>query len=818
MSQRQIVKRDRNTIEFYDPKKLEAYIRRYTPENTDTRIKVADEVTNEVDGKLVVVKEAEYKTISETIDEIVAAVSEYIELEDHVTTPMIQEELFSIVDGLNSTLQPHWQDVAGAIKMDSFRKEVYANRGFETGLQKVLELGEEGQQYTDFYKKYSDEEIALLESFINEDKDYKLNHVGAVIAYDRYTTSNPVYEEVNGEKIVTGVEKIETYQERLMAVSMFNHQNEINDRIERVIEGYIKLSNSKFLTATPTFMNSGRPSGNLSSCFVGMVDDTIDDIYREADQFAKVSKNAGGYGLYFGKVRTHGSSIRNKPGLSSGSVPFMKLFDVTAGTVDQQGKRPGAITITQDVFNRDLPDFLKTPLNNTTLEKQMHKIYLAVSFPDIFYKRLMDEEDWYQFDPKEVSDVMGFNLEDCYDETKEGGTFTNRYEECIQAYKDGRLKLVNVTDPLTVLSEVNRTRIEKGHPFIFNRDIVNRDNPNKGMIYCSNLCTEIAITMSLPTVEKKIVEIDGEEVIVEIMTPGDTPTCNLSSMNLSHIAKVRMAGEDWKAEIADIVETQYRMLANVIGLNDHTEMEQTKISSKRKREVGLGIMGLSHALAISHLAPDSEAAIDWMDEVHEEIAYNTVKQSMLRAKELNDVAPAFYESKWADGSYIDQKFIPHSRDKERWEELREDIKQHGMFSTVLMATAPTETISYIANTTAGADPVFNLEYTLEKAKMKTNLVVQGLNAIPEGGIDPTRLFYKDAFTIDKEMFLKGVGVRQRWTDQSISTNLYYIKDDLEAFDLVQDYVTAWDEDVKTIYYHRSQSKKAYELACEMCAG
>lgn len=664
MSEVQIINRG-NSIEFYDPKKVEKYLQRYVPEGIDLKV-------------------------------IVDNITEFVQLEDEVTSLMIQEELYSIVEGLISVQAPFWQNVAGAIKADILRKEVITNRGFKKGLKKMFEMAHEGGQYTDFFKKYTDEEIHELENYIDESRDYTMNHVGVHIAYDRYTTSIPQKQMYKGKEIITGTTKIETIQERLMAISMFLHQDEVDNRMEKVKAGYDKMSGKEFagikgtdfLPATPTFMNSGRYNANLSSCFVGMVGDSIDDIYREADQFAKVSKNAGGYGLYFGKVRSVGSSIRNKPGLSSGAIPFMKLFDVTAGSVDQQGKRPGAVTITLDVWHRDLSDFLKSPLDNTVLEKQMHKIFLAVSIPDIFFRKLKRNEPWYQFDPKEVSDIMGWCLEDSYDETEDGGTFSERYEACVQAYKDGYLQLVTVTSPLAILAEINKTRIEKGHPFLFFRDVVNRDNANGGIIYCSNLCTEIAIPMSLPEVEYKSIEVEGETVLVRLTKPGDIPTCNLSSFNLAKVAKIRLAGGDWKSYIAEVIKVQYNMLANVILLNGQDEMPQTKISSLRKREVGLGVFGLAHALAISHIAIDSEKALKWQDEVFEEIAYNVVKASMEKAKETGDVAPAFATSKWADGSYIRNKFMKHSRDKQRWAELNKQVMKHGMFSTVLMATAP----------------------------------------------------------------------------------------------------------------------------------
>jgi ribonucleoside-diphosphate reductase alpha chain len=487
MTEQYIINRG-DTLEFYEPQKVENYLKRYTPEGVD-------------------------------LTEIVKNITEFVEYSEDVTSLNIQEELYSIVEGLISVNASYWQNVAGCIKADIMRKEVYANRGFEVGLKEMFEIGRKGEQYTDFFEKYSDDDFAVLEQVIDDSRDYHANHAGIHIVYNRYNTSVPVVEEHEGKEIITGVKKVETLQERYMAISMFLHQDETENRLAKVIDGYNKISGEDYMgvrgvdgtPATPTFMNAGRPNGNLSSCFIGMSGDSIDDIYREAEQFAKVSKNAGGYGLYFGKVRSIGSSIRKKPKLSSGAIPFMKLFDVTAGTVDQQGARPGAVTITLDAWHRDLSTFLKTPLDNTILEKQMHKIFLAVSVPDLFFRKLQSGEEWYQFDPKEVLDVMGYGLEDCFDETTEGGTFSKRYEECVQAYKRGHLQLVNITKPLAILAEINKTRIEKGHPFLFFRDTVNRDNANGGIIYSSNLCMEIAIPMSLPTIKTYEVVVDGED-------------------------------------------------------------------------------------------------------------------------------------------------------------------------------------------------------------------------------------------------------------------------------------------------------------------
>ncbi|AMQ66634.1 ribonucleotide reductase large subunit [Bacillus phage Shbh1] len=788
---KQIVNRG-NTIEFYDPKKVEKYLYRYLPEDYDPET---------------------MKNYFNKVEEIVEKINEYVELEEEVTSVKIQEELYSIIEGMISVQESYWQNVAGCIKADILRKEVFSNRGFEKDLARMLYLAHENNQYTSFFTKYSETELEELGNHINYENDCFVNHIGVHIAYDRYTTSIPYKTKVDGIEVIKGTKRIETLQERYMTIAAFLLQDEKKDRISKVKEAYDLMSTKCFTPATPTFMNAGRPVGNLSSCFIGMAEDSLEGIYREAKQFANISKNAGGYGSYWGKVRSIGASIRNNPGMSSGSVPFMKLMDVTAGAVDQLGARAGAVTITLDAWHRDVSEFLKVPLSNTVLEKQMHKIFLAVSIPDVFFRRLQEKKSWYQFDPKEVSDVMGFCLEDSYDETLEGGTFTERYEQCIKAYEDGKLQLVNETSPFALLSQINKTRQEKGHPFLFFRDTVNRDNPNSGMIYSSNLCMEIAISMSPTTIEQHTEEINGETVIRETIKPGEIPTCNLSSLNLSKVAKIRNEGGDWKKYLADVISMQYRLLAKVVELNDHSEMPQTKISSLKKREVGLGVMGLAHALAISKMAIDSEEAIKWQEEVSEEIAYHTIKASMEYAKETGDIAPAFDTSKWADGSYIREKFMKHAAEenKKRWEHLSIEVMNHGMYSTVLMATAPTETISYIANTTAGTDPIMNKEYTVQKKGITANMVAPDINV-------QNFFYYKDGFIIKKDMFLRGVGARQKFIDQSISTNLYYIKDSLRPIDMVQNFLDAWKNGVKTLYYHRSESQQAYEVACESCSG
>ena len=543
--------------------------------------------------------------------------------------------------------------------------------------------------------------------------------------------------------------------------------------------------------ATPTQANARKPYHQLSSCFIDTVPDSLDGIYHSISNFADVSKFGGGMGMYLGKVRSRGGSIRGFEGASGGVIRWIRVINDTAVAVDQLGVRAGAVAVYLDVWHKDLPEFLQLRTNNGDDRMKAHDVFPAVCYPDLFWKMVKEDmnQDWYLLDPHDVLMIKGYCLEDFY-----GEEWEKRYWECVH---DNR-----ISKRVLVLKEVVRlilkSMVETGTPFAFYRDAVNRANPNKhkGMIYSSNLCTEIAQNMSeVKQVSRVITTEDGDEVIVTTTKPGDYVVCNLASLCLGNINVT-----DPK-EIEEVTATVVRALDNVIDLNFYP-LPNAKVTNHKYRSIGLGVSGYHHMLAKNHIMWESEEHLKFVDEVFENIAYASIKASNALAKERGSYQ-YFEGSEWQTGAYFDQR----GYDSARWKELKEEVHATGMRNAYVLAVAPTSSTSILIGTSAGLDPVMNRFFLEEK---KGSILPR---TAPELSSD-TYWYYKTAHTIDQTWSVRAAGIRQRHIDQAQSFNLW-ITNDYKMSQLLQLYVLAYDCGVKTIYYTRSKALDPED--CESCS-
>src|SRR5690606_14467232 len=213
--------------------------------------------------------------------------------------------------------------------------------------------------------------------------------------------------------------------------------------------------------ATPTLSNAGKSYGQLSSCFIDTVDDSLKEIFNSNTDAAMLSKNGGGIGLYLGKIRAQGSSIKNFKGISSGVIPWMKQLNNTAVSVDQLGQRQGAISVYLDVWHKDIFSFLDAKLNNGDERQRTHDLFKGVCIPDLFMEKVEERGNWYLFDPHEVRKVMGFSLEDFYDEDEGAGSFRQKYEECMNKRELSR----EMVPAIEIMKAIMRSQLETGTPF-----------------------------------------------------------------------------------------------------------------------------------------------------------------------------------------------------------------------------------------------------------------------------------------------------------------------------------------------------------------
>ena len=677
---------------------------------------------------------------------------------------------------------PAWEMISARIL--SYRSEKKITRleeelGLKTFYRKVKYMTEEGLYGDYILQNYSEEEINEAATFIDPERNKLLNYSGLDLLLKRYVIKN-----------YTG-KVIERVQEMFLGIALHLAMPEKEDRLMWVRRIYDLLSKLEVTMATPTLSNSRKPSHQLSSCFIDTVPDSLDGIYRSLDNFSQVSKFGGGMGMYFGKVRATGGNIRGFKGVAGGVIRWMRLVNDTAVAVDQLGMRQGAVAVYLDVWHKDLPEFLQLRTNNGDDRMKAHDIFPAICYPDLFWK--MAEEDmnqnWSLFCPNEIMRIKGYCLEDCY-----GEEWERKYLDCVNDQRLSR-RVISIKD---IVRLVLRSAVETGTPFTFNRDTVNRANPNahKGMIYCSNLCTEIAQNMApIETVSKEVETKDGDTVVVITTRPGEFVVCNLASLSLG-----RLPLED-EEKMKEKVATVVRALDNVINLNFYP-VPYAQLTNQRYRSIGLGISGYHHALAKRRIKWESEEHLEFMDKVFETINRAAILASSNLAKEKGSYQ--FFEgSDWQTGIYFDKR----GYDSAEWQDVRKTVALQGMRNAYLLAVAPTSSTSIIAGTTAGLDPIMKRFFLEEKKGSMLPRVAPELS-------DETYWMYKSAYLINQKWSVRASGIRQRHIDQAQSMNLY-ITNDFTMRQILDLYLLAWKEGVKTIYYVRSKSLEVEE--CESCS-
>ena len=677
---------------------------------------------------------------------------------------------------------PSWEMISARIL--SYRSEKNISRleeemGLRTFYRKLKYMTEEGLYGDYILQNYSEEEINETATFIDPERNKLLNYSGLDLLLKRYVIKN-----YSGKVI-------ERVQEMFLGIALHLAMPEKEDRLMWVHRIYDLLSKLEVTMATPTLSNSRKPSHQLSSCFIDTVPDSLDGIYRSLDNFSQVSKFGGGMGMYFGKVRATGGNIRGFKGVAGGVIRWMRLVNDTAVAVDQLGMRQGAVAVYLDVWHKDLPEFLQLRTNNGDDRMKAHDIFPAICYPDLFWK--MAEEDinqsWSLFCPNEIMRIKGYCLEDCY-----GEEWERKYLDCVNDQRLSR-RVISIKD---IIRLVLRSAVETGTPFTFNRDTVNRANPNahKGMIYCSNLCTEIAQNMApIETVSKEVETKDGDTIVVTTTRPGEFVVCNLASLSLG-----RLPLED-EEQMQEKVATVVRALDNVINLNFYP-VPYAQITNQRYRSIGLGISGYHHALAKRRIKWESEEHLEFMDKVFETINRAAILASSNLAKEKGSYQ--FFEgSDWQTGAYFDKR----GYDSAEWQDVRKTVALQGMRNAYLLAVAPTSSTSIIAGTTAGLDPIMKRFFLEEKKGSMLPRVAPELS-------DETYWMYKSAYLINQKWSVLASGVRQRHIDQAQSMNLY-ITNDFTMRQILDLYLLAWKKGVKTIYYVRSKSLEVEE--CESCS-
>ncbi|WP_456488281.1 ribonucleoside-diphosphate reductase subunit alpha [Caminibacter pacificus] len=754
-----------------------------------------------------------------------------LQFRDGITTEEIQQTLIKTAVDKIDIDRPNWNYVAARLFLYDLYHRVTGFTGYNH-LRDYFKKGEEaGRILPGLKEKY---DLDDLNDYLKPERDLQFTYLGIKTLYDRY-----IIKDKQGHPI-------ELPQQLFMGVAMFLAQNETNpesipqedkDKVDlndpKSIRGYWAkkfydvISKFEVMVATPTLSNARTTRHQLSSCYVGSMNDNIEGIFDDYKEMALLSKFGGGIGWDFSKIRALGSFIDNHKNAAGGVIPWLKITNDIAIAVDQLGTRKGAIAVYLEPWHMDILDFLDLKKNSGEERRRAHDLFPALWIPDLFMKRVMEDGLWTLFDPYETKD-----LTDLY-----GEEFEKRY---IEYENDPNISKETIRAK-ELWKKILLEYYETGNPFLCFKDNANKRNQNDhaGIIRSSNLCTEIfqntepnhykvKVTFedeSFVTYEeeedvevisggvkvtkkaKKITsldEIDGKKVYIveKVSVGGKTAVCNLASINLSKV--------NTPEKIAEVVPIAIRMLDNVIDLN-YYPVRKTKDTNLRNRAIGLGAMGEAQMLAEKQIFWGSEEHLRVIDEIFEGISYHAINASCDLAKEKG-VYPEFEGSRWSKGILpIDTANEEAKKLVERdlfsamqydWEGLRKKVKE-GIRNGYLMAIAPTSSISILTGTTQTIEPVYKRKWFEENLSGLIPVVVPNLSA-------DTYMFYTPAYELDQRVLVKAAAIRQKWIDQGQSLNIFITTDKASGKYLHEIYTLGWKLGLKSFYYLRSQSPEVNE--------
>ena len=743
-----------------------------------------------------------------------------LQLFDKITTREIDQALIlSAREKIEK--EPNYSFAGARLLLNCLYKEVFKEgvdsdifnlqyrKSFVQNIKKLVKEGRLDERLLDF-------DLVKLSEALKIRRDNLFKYLGIQILFDRY------FIRVD-EKIM------ETPQAFWMRVAMGLALNEENKE-EKAIEFYDLFSKMLYTPSTPTLFNSGTTHSQLSSCYLNTFDDSIDGIFDGAWQEARKSKFAGGLGLDVTPFRSTGSYIKGTNGISSGLVPWLKIYNDLLVAVNQGGKRPGAGCAYLEPWHLDFEDFLNLRRNTGDERLRCHDMNTASWIPDEFMRRVQNEDDWYFFDPKDAE------LHDCF-----GSEFDYRYNSLVDLAENGHIDNWRKMPAKELWKKMLKVLFETSHPWNTFKDPCNirYTNQHEGVVRSSNLCTEITLHTKASSYEK------GSKTEI-----GETAVCNLGSVNLvNHIDE----GELDYNLLKSTIHTAIRILDNVIDINFYPTLEASK-SNLRHRPIGLGMMGVHDILHIKNIHIDSHEAIEFNDKLFEFYSLHSIYASSILAKERGSYE-SYEMSLWHQGTfpidsynnlmvYRGEQEVPKEsvtgkpltgkgQTLKEWSEVRVHVGEYGMRNSNVMAIAPTATIGYINGVEQSIEPNFSALFVYENKSGNFFITNQYfVNDMKEAGLWTPELAdlvksvdgdlsmlngdipieikekYKTAFDRDMFKLIESNGVRQKWMDQSISFNLYNKGTSLKYLNDI--YMECWKKGLKTTYYLRNRAASKVE--------
>ena len=665
---------------------------------------------------------------------------------------------------------PDYSYLAARIKANALHKET---PGFVIATRNLFE---DGLLKEDYYKKVM-ENAESIESILDYDRDYHFDYFALTTLTRAYLLK---YEN----------KTIERPQDLWMRVALTVSSNEYSH--EKVKKTYRALSNGYYTHATPTLFNSGLKMQQLSSCFlIGMEDDSIEGIFNTIKDCALISKTAGGIGMHAHNIRASGSRIKSTNGKSNGLIPFLKIFNETAKSVDQGGgKRKGSFAIYLEPWHADIEKFLELRKNTGAEEFRARDLFYALWIPDIFMKRVENDEDWTLMSENECPGLSD-NYGDAFDK------LYGKYEKELP-----HLPKIKARE---LMSKIIEAQIETGQPYMLYKDSINQKSNQKniGVIKSSNLCAEI----------------------VEYSEKNETAVCNLASIALPKFVNKKENKYEYK-KLYEVAKLAIKNLDEVIDINFYPT-DKTERSNNLHRPVGLGIQGLADVFFLLKIPYDSEKALEINKKIFETIYYGAIEASVEIAKEKGAYS-SYKGSPLSEGKLQFDLWNVKPSDLWDWDSLREKIKKYGVRNSLTTACMPTASTGIILGNTetfqiqtsniykrqtlSGEFLLVNRHLVKELTKrnlwnkaMRDNIILENgsVQNIPNFPPDLKEI-YKTVWETSQRTVIDMAADRAPFIDQTQSMNLWLSNPTFGKVNSMHMY--AWKKGLKTgMYYLRSRS-------------
>ena len=685
---------------------------------------------------------------------------------DGISTADIQEILIKSANDLISLDNPNYQFVAARLLSYGLRKSVYGQHPDVRPyiLDHVNDCIEKGVYDGNILEKYTEDEWSEIDGYIDNDRDYIFTYAGLRQVVDKYL----VQDRSSGEVY-------ETPQQMyiMIAVTLFQNYNK-ETRLSYVKRYYDAISKHRINIPTPVMAGVRTPLRQFASCVLVDIDDTIDSIFSSDMAIGYYVAQRAGIGINSGRIRGIGSKIRGGEVQHTGVVPFLKKFESTVRCCTQNGVRGGSATVHFPIWHQEIQDILVLKNNKGTEDNRVRKLDYSIQISKLFYERFIRNENISLFSPHDVPGL--------YDSFG-SGDFDDLYQKYERESSIPRVSLPAQELILDLLKE----RAETGRIYIMNIDHCNSHSSFKDSVYMSNLCQEI----TLPTDPIQHIDEDAGEIAL----------CILSAINVG-----KLTNFDQLEELCDL---SVRALEELIDYQKYP-VAAAERSTKARRSLGIGYIGLAHYLAKQGVNYDSQEAWDLVHQLTEAFQYNLLKASNNLAKEKG-ACSAFDRTKYSDGilpidTYKKEVDEISSVDLNYdWDSLRNDITTHGLRHSTLSAQMPSESSSVVSNATNGIEPPRDY-LSIKKSKKG-----------PLKQIVPSYVSLKNDYTLLWEMpsntgYINVVAVMQKFFDQAISGNWSYNPEnypdnEVPVSVMAQDLLTSYKYGWKTSYYQNTYDAK-----------